>query len=82
MDLIIDRRDHIINLCEMKFSINAFSINKKYAEELRHKIAFFKQQTGTRKAVFLTLITTSGMKNNKYAGVVQNSLDMDVLFDE
>jgi len=53
VDLVIDRRDQIINLCEVKFSINPYAITKKYAEELRNKIGTFTTETGTRKSVFL-----------------------------
>jgi hypothetical protein len=80
VDLVIDRRDQIINLCEMKFSINTFAIDKKYAVELRNKISVFKQETGTRKSVLLTMITTYGLKANSYSSLVQNSLTMDALF--
>lgn len=80
VDLVIDRRDQIINLCEMKFSINTFAIDKKYADELRNKISLFKQETGTRKSVLLTMITTHGLKANSYSSLVQNSLNLDALF--
>lgn len=80
VDLVIDRRDQIINLCEMKYSINTFAIDKKYAEELRNKISVFKQETDTRKSVLLTMITTYGLKSNSYSALVQNSLTMDILF--
>jgi hypothetical protein len=80
VDLVIDRRDQIINLCEMKFSINTFAIDKNYAEELRNKMSVFKQVTGTRKTVLLTMITTYGLKTNSYSSLVQNSLTMDALF--
>lgn len=81
IDLVIDRRDHVITICEMKFSINPFIIEKKYADDLRTKIAIFKQSTGTSKAIFLTFITTFGLIQNEYAmSLVQNSLTMDVLF--
>ncbi len=83
IDLVIDRRDQVINLCEMKFSINKFIITKQYAEELRNKIAFFKNDTKTRKSIFLTMITTFGVENNTYyGGLVQNDLTMDMLFSE
>ncbi len=82
IDLVIDRRDHAINLCEMKFSINTFVIDKVYAEELRRKVGVFKTATDTRKSVFLTFITTFGLAKNDYAGsLVQKSLTMDVLFN-
>ena len=83
VDLVIDRRDQVVNLCEMKYSINPFVIDKKYGEELRNKIGTFKYETKTRKSIFLTLITTFGVQQNSYsAGLVQNSLTMDVLFNE
>jgi uncharacterized protein len=71
-----------VNLCEIKFSINEFSIDKKYEAELRNKIGAFKQETGTRKSVFLTFITSFGLKNNAHAlGLVQNAFDMTILFE-
>ena len=81
IDLVIDRNDQTINLCEMKFSINPFIIDKKYDEDLRNKIGTFKFETKTRKAVFMTLITTFGLQYNKYSGNVQNDLNMKILFD-
>lgn len=82
IDLVIDRRDQVINICEMKFSINNFTIDKKYAEELRNKVGIFRQETKTRKAIFLTMITTFELNKNNYSNsLVQNSLKMDVLFD-
>ncbi len=81
IDLIIDRRDQVINVCEIKFSINPFTITKKYAAELRNKIGAFKEETGTRKTVFLTMITTYGLNQNMYStGLIQNELKMDDLF--
>jgi hypothetical protein len=81
IDLVIDRRDHVINICEMKFSINNFTIDKKYAEELRNKIGVFRMETKTRKAIFLTMITTFGLNKNAYStSLVQNDLTMDILF--
>lgn len=83
IDLLIDRRDQVINLCEMKYSVNEYSIDKKYAEELRNKVGVFKAETGTKKSVFLTMVTTFGLKQNQYSlGLVQNELRMEVLFEE
>ena len=82
IDLVIDRRDQVINLCEMKFSINPFTIEKKYADELRNKIGIFKAETKTRKAVFMTLITTYGIaQNSNSLGLVQNDITMGALFE-
>lgn len=82
IDLIIDRRDRIINICEIKFSIDPYSISKSYAEKLKHKLSTFRLETGTSKTLFLTFITSFGLKENSYSkGLVQNSLTMDALFD-
>ncbi len=48
IDLIIDRKDFIINLCEMKFSEKAFTIDKPYAANLRNKLLVFRQQTAAK----------------------------------
>ena len=82
IDLLIDRRDHVINVCECKFSLDVFSIDKDYSEKLRAKIATFKAVTKTKKAVFLTMLTTYGVEKNKYANMlVQNEVTLDDLFD-
>jgi len=82
IDLLIDRRDRVINVCEIKFSEATFVITKSYADNLRNKIATFRQETGSKKSLFLTFITTFGLTQNKYAmSLVQNSLTMDDLFE-
>ncbi|MEZ4883844.1 MAG: hypothetical protein R3E32_03820 [Chitinophagales bacterium] len=81
IDLLIDRCNQVINLCECKFSLDSFSIDKGYAEKLRSKIATFKTATKTKKSVFLTMITTYGVEKNKYANLlVRNEVTMDDLF--
>lgn len=81
IDLVIDRKDQTINLCEMKFSVNPFLIDKKYSANLKNKIGSFRQVTNTQKALFLTLITTYGLTENKYSDTVRNNLTMDILFE-
>jgi AAA+ ATPase superfamily predicted ATPase len=81
IDLIIDRKDRVINLCEMKFSTEVFVISKPYAENLRHKISTFRQETGTKKTVFLTLISAHGLKPNEHSlRLVNDVLDLNALF--
>lgn len=83
IDLIIDRKDDTINLCEMKFSIKPFTIDKKYYEELKDKIETFQVATKTTKSIFLTMVTTFGVTRNEYSNsVMQKSLTMDDLFKE
>ncbi len=81
IDLLIDRRDATINLCEIKFSSKEFVVDAKYAEELRRKSETFKSVTKTRKNVFITMITTFGIANNEHAlEVVNNSITIKELF--
>lgn len=83
IDLVIDRRDRIINLCEIKFTINPFTITKAYDLALRNKVAIFKETTKTTKAVFCTMITTYGLVKNEYSGsFIQNQITMDDLFKQ
>jgi len=81
IDLLIDRADNTISLCEMKFSEGQFTIDKPYAGELRQKRDTFRRVTGTRKNIFLTLVTTFGIVDNAYAKeLVANSVLADELF--
>ncbi len=81
IDLLINRRDQVINVGECKFSLDTFTIDKAYAEKLRSKISTFKIATQTKKSIFLTMITTYGVEKNKYANLlVQNEVMMDELF--
>ncbi|MEZ4884182.1 MAG: ATP-binding protein [Chitinophagales bacterium] len=81
IDLLIDRKDRVINLCEMKFSISPFTINKQYAANLRNKMGSFREATQTKKAIFLTIISTYGLAQSPYKGMIQNDLTMVVLFE-
>lgn len=81
IDLLIDRRDQVINVCEVKFSLGKYTIDKDYAEKLRDKITIFKEATQTKKSVFLTMITTYGVEKNQYsASLMQNEIVLDDLF--
>ncbi len=80
IDLVIDRADSVINLCEVKFSAKEYSIDDGYAKNLRNKIEEFRNETKTRKAVHLTFITASGLVHNSHSGIVTNEVDVDDLF--
>ena len=81
IDLLIDRRDATINICEIKFYQGEFTLDAAYAHELGRKINVFRQVTGTRKNIFLTMITTYGVTNNAYRKeLVSNVLTLDALF--
>lgn len=81
IDLLLDRQDRCINICEMKFSGDEFVIDKKYAAELDNKVNVFRSKTGTKKTLFPTMITTYGTRRNEYyLGRIQAEILMEDLF--
>lgn len=66
IDLLLDRQDKVINLCEMKYVDGEFIIDKKYAGELENKMMVFRTETKSRSTIFSTMITTYGEKKNDY----------------
>jgi uncharacterized protein len=81
IDLVIDRKDSSINLCEMKFSEAEFAIDKAYARSLANKRETFRRSTGTRKSLFTTLVTTHGLAPTRHRDVaVDVALDLGALF--
>ena len=80
IDLIIERADHICNICEIKFCEDDFSINASYDKNLRHKLSCFVEETKCRNTLHMTLITTYGLKFNEYAGRIQKVITMEDLF--
>jgi len=83
IDLLIDRDDNVMNLCEMKFYNAPYTIEKKYYMNLKNKVSELQKDTKTRKNIFITLVTTFGVDENEYSKeLVQNNLNMDTLFIE
>ncbi len=83
IDMLIDRKDHVINLCELKFYNTEFSVSKAYAQELRKRMQRFKEHTQTKKQLFWTLVTTYGLEKNQHSiGLVDRVITMDALFHE
>ncbi len=83
IDLVIDRADNVINLCEIKFHNKEFTINKAYfTNTLRHKRWAFLDQAKTKKAIYTVLISTFGaVKNKYYFGEIQREVLLDDLFE-
>ena len=81
IDLLIDRQDSVISLCEVKFYNDELVLTKEDADNLRRKKSIFRHVTGTKKQIFIVLITTFGLIKNKHSlGLVDNILDMNALF--
>ena len=80
IDLMIVRKDQVINLCEMKFSEKKYTITAKVDEEIRRKTADFLSVTNARYAIHPILVTPYGVADGSYAGNIQNVITTDDLF--
>ena len=80
IDLLIDRRDDVINLCEMKCTDKPFVVDSKYREELINKADTFIEEVNPKKSIHITLITSNGFTKNEYSDMVQNIVNPDSLF--
>jgi len=81
IDLVIERTDRQIHLCEMKFSQEPYNITKDYEQQLRDKMAVFRADTKTRKALIMTFITTFGLRPSTHTTIVRSQLTIDALFE-
>jgi AAA+ ATPase superfamily predicted ATPase len=81
IDLVIDRNDNVVNLCEVKFLRDEYEIDKEESAKLRNRRSAFESETKTRKAVRTTIVTTFGLKRTTYAAEYNSVVLLDDLFD-
>jgi hypothetical protein len=82
IDLLIDRNDGVINLCEMKYSKSPFRIDANFEANLLNKRTRFIDATHTKKAVHLTMVCSQGLERNSYADEIQSLVTGGDLFAE
>ncbi len=80
IDLLIDRADNVVNLCELKFYSGEFFVDYNYEERMRTRDRLVMEKISKKKAVRNTLITTYGLKKNTYSGVFSNVITLEDLF--
>lgn len=80
IDLLIDRADRVINLCEAKYTEDPFVMDEAYKNNLINKRELFREATKTRKAVTIVLISANGVEENGYSGVAQRIITGNDLF--
>lgn len=81
IDLLFDRADRVITICEIKYCIGKFTIDKKYSEILENKLEVFRRVTNTKKQIFLAMITPYGVHKNEYSErLVSREITLDALF--
>ena len=81
IDLLIDRDDNVINVCEMKWASEEFVIQKADDADIKNKVSALERETGTKKAIHVTMVTTYGVKHNMYYDEIQSEIVLDQLFD-
>jgi uncharacterized protein len=83
IDMVIDRADNIVNLCELKFSDKPYTITKEYAAKLTSRKHIFKEITKTRKSIFITLVTTyTPVQNTYWLNTIQDTVTLDAFFQD
>ena len=80
VDLLIDRRDGIANLCEMKYSKVEYAIEKDEAVRIRNRVEAFRKVIGEKRTIHVSIITANGLKHNMYWNDVQSEVTLDDLF--
>lgn len=80
IDLIIDRKDGVMNLCEMKYSQDEFVIDRELEGTIRNRTELFRKITKTKKDLRCTMITVYGVKTNQYSSVADDQITMEDLF--
>ncbi len=81
IDLIIVRKDNIVNMCEMKFVDRPFSVDRKLYEKIIERASILKEYLSAKQVVHSTLITTFGMSRNEYSGAFSRVITIDDLFE-
>ena len=81
IDLLLDRNDNIIDLCEMKFTQEAFTLDEGEISELCRKRDVFRKETKTRKALHIVVVSASGSRSRINSSEIQAQISLDNLFD-
>lgn len=82
IDMVVNRADQTINLCEIKYSTSQYEIKKNYSEWLHERRELFRDVTHTKKALHLTMVTTNGLKSNQYSGDINSEISLEELLSE
>lgn len=80
IDLVFDRNDGIINICEIKYSQKLFKLDKILLEELQRKANVYRHVTQTSKQIFLSLITSQGVQDSNYNESIQSMATLEDFF--
>ena len=80
IDLVIKRNDKVVNVCEMKFYEEEYSMKKKDYEDMQRRIRIFRKENKGCRIIHPVLVTTEGLKQNEYSSIFQNVVVLEDLF--
>lgn len=80
IDLIIHRKDNVVNLCEMKFYSEDYTVTKEYHQKLVRRTNLMVEHLPRKTAIHNTLITTYGLARNLYFSDFQQIIVLNDLF--
>lgn len=79
IDLIIDRADNVVNLCELKYYSEEYRVTKEYDRKLTHRANVLQEKLPKRKVIHMTLVTTEGLALNEYRSAFQKVVTLEDL---
>lgn len=83
IDLLFDRADNAVTLCEIKYTEQPFLIDKKYAHNLLNKVERYQNETRTKKQTFIAMIASSGLKPSMYSEeIISKKVTLEDLYRE
>lgn len=82
IDLLIDRNDNIINVCEMKYSKGKYALDDTEISKMQNRVNCFMKESNTSKSIHLTMITSYGLTESSDTSMIQSQLTMDDLFNK
>ena len=82
IDLLIDREDGVVDLCEMKYTKEPWTMTEDDSDDFARKESVFRRETGTTKSVFTVLVSANGINRNAYSDDIQNVVVLDDLFKD
>ncbi len=80
IDIIVERADDNISICEVKYSKTIYSINKAEHEKINYREEAFRKETGTEKGIQTCIITTFGLKQNSHSDIADQTITLKDLF--
>lgn len=80
IDMLIDRADGMVNVCEIKYSDEKYEIDRGEDERIRHRVEMFRKKSGIRKSVQSVMISANGVEDGKYKGNILHYVTLDDLF--